>query len=137
MSETDFPDWIIEQRGRRHRDGSELGYLNRNRLVRRYARHLQSNGQPPTFAAIRSMLAFVDRDYSMKADQISRSLGPLYRSTDSPLAKAQNGWLVSIEGRSYRSARSAAEELGVSVQTVLRRIASDRPEWALWVRSDG
>lgn len=137
MREPEFPDWVIKQRGRQHRDGSELGYLNRNRLIRRYARHMQSEGQLPTFAAIRSMLAFVDRGYSMKADQISRALSPLYRSKDAPLPKAPNGWPVSIEGRSYRSARSAAEEVGVSVQTVLRRIASKRPEWAQWVRSDG
>ena len=136
MEEPDYPDWILEQRGRRHRDGDELGYLNRNKLIRRYARHLQTQGGRPTFAAIRSMLAFVDRGYSLRADQISRALAPLYRSKDAPLPKAPNGWPVSIEGKDYRSARSAAEAVGLSVQTVLRRVASDSPKWARWERSD-
>lgn len=134
MMDIDFPDWVIDQRGRRYRDGSEIGYLNRTKLIRRYARHLQNQGDQPTFAAIRAMLIFVDRGYSTKPDQISRALSSLYRSKVEPLPKAQNGWQVAIDGKDYASARGAAEELGISVQTVLRRIASNVPKWSNWQR---
>lgn len=133
-AEQEYPVWIVEQRGRRHRDGNDAGYRNRNWLIRKYALHLQAEGRSPTFAAIRAMLRFVNRGYSLKADQISRALAPLYRSKTKPIAMAQNGWLVEIEGRAYPSARVASEAVGVSVQTVLRRIASDREEWSRWTR---
>lgn len=133
-ADEEYPAWIVDQRGRKHRDGDDAGYLNRSKLIRRYALHLQSKGRAPTFDAIRSMLQFVDRGYSLKADQISRALSPLYRSKTSRIPKAQNGWAVEIEGRTYSSARAASEAVGVSVQTVLRRIASDRAEWSRWNR---
>lgn len=137
MSDPGFPDWLIEQKGRRYRDGAKGKYLGRDTLVRRYARHLQSLGEPVTHAAIRSMLAYVDRGYSMKADQISRALSALYHSEDRPLPKAQNGWPVTIEGRQYASARAAAEGQGISVQTVLRRVASAESRWSEWLREGG
>jgi len=133
-AEEEYPDWIVEQRGRRYRGGENARFRNKARLIRQYALHLQAEGRTPTFEAIRSMLRFLDRGYSLKADQISRALAPLYRSKSYPVHKAQNGWLVQIEGKAYPSARTASEAMGVSVQTVLRRIASARPEWSKWRR---
>lgn len=129
--ENDFLDLLVDQLDKLRGDA---GYLNRTSLVRRYALYLRDEGHCVDFAAMRDMLAFVDRGYSMKPDQISRALASLYSATENPLERMQNGWIVSIEGVRYESARSAGDALGISVQTVTRRIRSAAPEWSAWRR---
>lgn len=87
-----------------------------------------------TLDVIRDMLRFVDRGYSLSADQISRALAPLYKQ--GTIAKHANGSPVIIEGRRYRSIRAASEAEGVSPQTVINRIASDAGAWVGWHRAD-
>lgn len=124
-----YPSWLVAQRGKPYRSP---GYLNRNSLIRRYALHVRESGRDIGFEEVRQMLQFVDRGYSLEASQISRALAPLYRS--GKLAKAPNGAPVSIDGTTYPSNRAAAGALGISPQTVINRIRSDRAIWKGWQR---
>jgi hypothetical protein len=137
--DADYPEWLINQRGVAYRGSDKIvagsgPWQNRNRLVRRYARELAAGGRPVTLDVIRDMLRFVDRGYSLSADQISRALAPLYKQ--GTIAKHANGSTVIIEGRRYRSIRAAAEAEGVSPQTVINRIASDAVAWVGWHHAD-
>lgn len=127
----DYPDWLLEQRGKRYRAANQRGvYFKRSTLIVKYARHLKAQAKPVTHDAIRAMLRFVERDYSMHADQISAALAGLYANGTIP--KMPNGRPIVIDGQNFPSARSAAEALGISPQTVLNRIASARPKWDGW-----
>lgn len=128
-NDDEWPDWLVQQRGKRRR---QPGYFSRRELTRRWVKHLRSQGLAVDHAAMRRMLAFVDRGYSLKPDQISRALAGFYKS--GTVAKMPNGKPVIIDGTSYPSARSAAEALGISPQTVLNRLASTDPQWVGWKR---
>ena len=129
----DYPDDLIQQRGKRYRAANQTGpYFKRSTLIVKFARHLKAQGKPVTHNAIKAMLTFMDRGYSLNADQISRALAGLYSNGTIP--RMPNGRPVVIEGKNFTSARSAAEALGLSPQTVLNRIASARPQWAGWTR---
>ena len=107
-------------------------WLDRDTLVRKFASHLVASGSPVTIAAIRDMLRFVDRGYSLRTDQISRALAPLYASQK--VARYPNGAPVLVDGDEYPSIRAAAEAKRISPQTVINRIASDSPQWTGWQR---
>lgn len=128
---------IESQRGVRYRNGAygKLGgnWENRDTLVRRYADHLSAHGRAVTIDSIREMLVAVDRGYSLNADQISRALASRYRQ--GRIAKQANGDPVLIDGQRYKSARSAADDLGISPQTVLNRIRSEREKWQGWKKA--
>lgn len=133
-----MPEWLRAQRGFRYqergRDGERKDWIKRREIVRRYVEHLQQTDRAVTAAAVRQVLAYVDRGYSLSSAQISKSLAPYRRRG---LAQPyQNGSAVVIAGQFYRSARVAAEALGVSPQTVLNRVASGRDEWRDWRKSD-
>lgn len=108
--------------------------LSRKALVMAYAQHLLDRGERATTKAMRELLEATGRGYSLKADQISFALGPLYRSGRIP--KQPNGNPVVVEGERFVSANAAAERHGVARQTVLNRIKSDRPRWAGWRMAD-
>lgn len=132
---SEYPKWLIEQRDRRYRGrATERGFKNRFTLTRLYADHLVKEGKPVTFEAIRAMLQFLNRDYKLGPQQISAALAIKYARKKNPLPKMPNGCPVSIDGAKYPSARSAADALCISPQTVLNRIASSRPKWAAWTR---
>lgn len=134
-STSEYPQWLVEQRQWRYRGrSSDPRFKSRRNLTRRYVDHLMEIGQPVTFEAIRSMLKYLNRDYKLGPQQISGDLTVKYARKDNPLPKMPNGCPVSIDGAAYPSARSAAEALGISPQTVLNRIASARPQWTGWTR---
>lgn len=126
-----YPAWLIEQRGKQYRAANHTGvYFRRSTLIINFAEHLKEQGRPITLEAIRAMLQFVERGYSLHTDQISRALAGMYKNNTIP--KMPNGRPVTIDGEQYPSARSAAEAYGISPQTVLNRIGNDRPKWAGW-----
>lgn len=140
MSEglSDFLEKLARQRGVRYLSEryDQFGGLwqNRRKLIREYAGHLNASGHDVTFVAIREMLRSVDRGYSLKPDQISSALAVLYKSGE--VRRQPKGRPVKIAGTKYPSARRAAEEFGVSPQTVLNRIKSDRETWKDWRHAD-
>lgn len=134
----DFPEWLRNQRGIRYRGQDQIPpgkgpWLNRNKLIRRYADDLIAANQPVSLEAIRAMLRFVDRGYSLNADQIGRALRSRY--ADGRVPKFTNATGVVIDGRRYRSIRAAATGESVSPQTVINRIESKRHEWRGWRRA--
>ena len=132
---SEYPQWLIEQRQLRYRGrASDPRFKSRRNLTRRYVDHLMEIGEPVTFQAIRKMLTYLSRDYKLGPQQICGDLASRYARKSNALPKMPNGRPVSIEGAEYTSARSAAEALGISPQTVLNRIASARPKWTGWTR---
>ena len=130
IGDQNWPEWLVQQRDKRRR---QPGYFSRRALTRRWVKELKANGREVTHDAIREMLAFLDRGYSLKPDQISRSLAGFYKS--GAVSRMPNGHLVKIEGQCYPSARAAAEAHSVSPQTVLNRTASTDPKWSAWKRT--
>lgn len=130
-----YPEWLINQRGMRYRSQGQIslgagGWFDRDTLVGKYADHLLALGEPVTLTTIRSMLRFVDRGYSLKADQIGRALRSRY--ADGRIPKFTNASTVVIDGRRYGGIRVAATREGVSPQTVINRVKSDKREWKGW-----
>ncbi|KQM12985.1 hypothetical protein ASE49_13370 [Novosphingobium sp. Leaf2] len=80
------------------------------------------------------MLRYVDRGYSLKADQISRALRNRY--ADETVPRYTNSTTVVIEGQQHRSIRAAAEVHDVSPQTVINRIKSKDAKWKGWRRAE-
>lgn len=123
------------QKGFRYRDRGQpdrrpAGWHSRRAIVRDYVDHVTSTGDKATHQGLIDILTAMDRDYSLTTAQISKSLAS-HRKT----GKAQpypNGYQLMIDAQLFRSARVAAEAIGVSPQTVLNRIASDDPKWARW-----
>ena len=113
---------------------SSPGFMNRDVMTQFYAKHASKSGEPATVDDIRALLVWVDRGYSLKIDQISRALAYSYRSgrVDKYTSNGQPGL---IDGTKFSTVRKAGQSLGVSPQTVLNRIKSDRPEWAGWQRA--
>jgi len=108
--------------------------MGRLRMIRRYADELSAAGRPVTTEVIRKMLTYLDRGYSLKADQIGFALRQRY--ANGAVAKYTNSTAVVIEGKRHRSIRAAAEAEGVSPQTVINRIRSNDPKWRRWRRED-
>ena len=130
---SEFTKELIKQREWKYRGrATEAGFKGRDSLTKRYANHLVKEGKPVTFEAIRAMLQFLNRGYSLGPQQISAALASQYHREKNPLPKMPNGKPVCIEGAEYPSARSAAEALGISPQTVLNRIASTKPTLTGW-----
>ncbi len=130
---SDFPELLEKQRGWQYRGrATEAGFVSRSSMTKRYVEHLMEIGHPVDFETIRRMLKYLDRGYELGAQQICADLTLKYHRKDNPLPKMPNGKPVCIEGAEYPSARSAAEALGISPQTVLNRIASPRPKWTGW-----
>jgi hypothetical protein len=128
-----WPDWLVKQRGKAYR---APGYMSRRLLIREWVSHLKATDCNVTHSAIRNMLLFVDRGYSLKPDQISFALKGHYRSGAVP--KMPNGRPVMVDGEAFLSARAAAARLRVSPQTVLNRIASSDERWSGWrLATDG
>lgn len=130
-----YPDWLRAQCGVRYRGEQwkalgTAGWQNRDNLIRKYAMYLQSLGRPVTLDALREMLQFVDRGYSLGADQISRALARLYARGELP--RYPNGATVRVGDREYRSIRQAAREFKISPQTVINRSNSSKDEWGSW-----
>jgi hypothetical protein len=123
----DLPSWIIEQRGLLRGDPR---YKSRRFILRTYAIDRAAMDIAVSFEEYRAVLRFLDRGYSLKDDQISAVLGSLYRSGKLP--RQPRGRPIVIDGVEYRSARAASEMIGVSHQTVMRRVKRDTPEWSDW-----
>ena len=109
-------------------------YIRRPSLVRQYVNLLISRGTPVTVERVRELLVWVDRDYSLKIDQIGKDL--VYHYRDGRVDRyTSNGQPVLIDGTKFSTVRKAGQSLGVSPQTVLNRINSDDPKWADWRRA--
>lgn len=106
--------------------------MGRLRIIRRYADELSAAGRPVTIEVIREMLTYLDRGYSLKADQIGFALRQRY--VNGAVAKYTNSTAVVIEGRRHRSIRAAAQAEGISPQTVINRIRSNDAKWKRWQR---
>lgn len=139
MSEEDhrYPEWLRNQRGFRYRGHGQFPsgfgpWMNRTRIIRRYADEFSTAGQLVTIKMIREMLIYLDRGYSLKADQIGFALRGRYSSHT--IAKYTNATTVVIDRQRHRSIRAAAETLGVSPQTVINRINSQDRKWKGWRR---
>lgn len=126
-----LPTKLQSQRGL---TSSDADYLNRTSLVRRYAKHLIDQGERVTLDKVRELLVWVDRGYSLKADQIAFALRGYYERGEVD-RYSSNGQPVLIDGTRFSTVRKAGQSLGISPQTVLNRIKSDRPEWAGWQRA--
>lgn len=122
-----YPDWLLSQKGLARGD---KGRLSRLRLIREYAKHLLQQDREVTLDVIREMLTFVDRGYSLKADQIGFALAPYYRNGQ--VQRHTNSSAVMVDGLLYRGLRAAAKAKGVWPQTVSNRIKSEDAQWSEW-----
>jgi hypothetical protein len=127
MKTDSWPAWLVEQR---RFPARAKGAWSRRELTRRWVKHLLDHDRPVTHDAIREMLRFVDRGYSLEPDQISRSLHGFFES--GRVTKMPNGRPLIVDGIHYPSALQASEAHGVTRQTVLNRAASEDQRWRDW-----
>lgn len=127
-----LPDAIRKQRGMRYGKSSrsEGKFLSHGRVIGEYVQHLIDKGERPTLDKVRSLLEWLDRDYSLNADRISFALRRFFKN--GRMDRFTNGHQVRIGKEVFATKREAARALGIAPQTVKNRIDSTDPKWAEW-----
>ncbi|WP_100259712.1 hypothetical protein [Qipengyuania seohaensis] len=127
-----LPEVLRKQRGLRYRQPLPPGtrFLSHGRIIRAYAEHLIDKGERPTLDKVRSLLEWLDRDYSLNADRISFALRRFFKN--GRMDRFTNGHQVRIGKEVFATKREAARALGIAPQTVKNRIDSTDPKWAEW-----